>query len=594
MSLLQRTLSYAPGVQRLVWPKGNNIPVTAYLWGGGGGGGGNDSNPGGNGQGGGATEVSFLVSEGDVLEVAVGGPGGAGQSRRGQAGGGIEGASFVRTIIFNTRSATPINGPVIPSTNSAYVGFLNTYGVWVNPVSAANFDRSYTVNFPTTGLYTFTGSADNSAEVYLNDVFVGALPGFRGTWSFSFFVSAGPGTVRIVGVNTGGPGSVALTIDGGISYSGSHGGQAGPAGSSGGGGGGGGATVIFKNGVPLAVAAGGGGGGGGGNRGIARGQDAPGSAGQAAVGISAGQNGQNHPSDGGGGGGGGGGLGGGNGGLARDGDQGGLAGAGGLSSSPASNPTGRTPGGINNQYYPGAAGLGGLTATNGNAGAAVLLFDLNGVYVHTQTSFEPVKDIWVKVNGEWQIVQSTYVKNNGVWEDVVGSLTPLFDLIPETFGAAPRPATATASEPDYEPPVFINLPVSEGGGWESGDPAPTASMCGPNDGPGGAKIICTAMNQAYGFGSFRNAIWIAYSDKHLTKAHEVGYHTIFLPIVDFAFKRGNGKLNVAVRRIMEWGTRHRSIDLRAQMRGTKRDTTGRIIRMIFEPLCYAVGKLKGY
>jgi hypothetical protein len=113
-------------------------------------------------------------------------------------------------------------------------------------------------------------------------------------------------------------------------------------------------------------------------------------------------------------------------------------------------------------------------------------------------------------------------------------------------------------------------------------------------GAGGSKIICTAMNQTYGFGSFRNAIWIAYSDKHLTKAHEVGYHAIFLPLVDFGFKRGDGKLNMAVRRVMEWGTRHRSTDLRAEMRGTKRDTTGRVIRMIFEPLCYAVGKLKGY
>jgi len=117
---------------------------------------------------------------------------------------------------------------------------------------------------------------------------------------------------------------------------------------------------------------------------------------------------------------------------------------------------------------------------------------------------------------------------------------------------------------------------------------------GGGGGGGGSKIICTAMNQAYGFGSFRNAIWIAYSDKHLTKAHEVGYHAIFLPLVDFGFKRGDGKLNMAVRRVMEWGTRHRSTDLRAEMRGTKRDTTGRVIRMIFEPLCYAVGKLKGY
>jgi hypothetical protein len=117
---------------------------------------------------------------------------------------------------------------------------------------------------------------------------------------------------------------------------------------------------------------------------------------------------------------------------------------------------------------------------------------------------------------------------------------------------------------------------------------------GTGGGGGGGKIICTAMNQAYGFGSFRNAIWVAYADKHLTKAHEVGYHTLFLPLVDFGFKQGDGKANIAVRKVLEWGTRHRSTDLRAELRHTKRDTTGRIIRFIFEPLCYAVGKLKGY
>lgn len=128
----------------------------------------------------------------------------------------------------------------------------------------------------------------------------------------------------------------------------------------------------------------------------------------------------------------------------------------------------------------------------------------------------------------------------------------------------------------------------------SGANSEASHVADGNSASSSSKIICTAMNQAYGFGSFRNAIWIAYADKHLTKAHEVGYHTLFLPLVDFGFKRGDGKLNVAVRKVLEWGTRHRSTDLRAEMRGTKRDTTGRIIRFIFEPLCFAVGKLKGY
>lgn len=127
--------------------------------------------------------------------------------------------------------------------------------------------------------------------------------------------------------------------------------------------------------------------------------------------------------------------------------------------------------------------------------------------------------------------------------------------------------------------------VDVGGGW---------SPAGGESSSGGGKIICTAMNHAYGFGSFRNAIWITYSDKHLTKAHEVGYHTLFLPLVDFGFKRGDGRLNLVVRKSLEWVARHRSIDLRAEMRGTKRDQIGRVIRFIFEPLCYAVGKIKGY
>jgi hypothetical protein len=134
-----------------------------------------------------------------------------------------------------------------------------------------------------------------------------------------------------------------------------------------------------------------------------------------------------------------------------------------------------------------------------------------------------------------------------------------------------------------------SAPSANVGAQEGFDGSP-----GDGGGGGGGKIICTAMNHAYGFGSFRNAIWIAYADKHLSKAHEVGYHALFLPLVDFGFKRGSGRLNLAVRKVLEWGTRHRSTDLRAEMRGTKRDTTGRVIRMIFEPLCYAVGKLKGY
>jgi len=109
-----------------------------------------------------------------------------------------------------------------------------------------------------------------------------------------------------------------------------------------------------------------------------------------------------------------------------------------------------------------------------------------------------------------------------------------------------------------------------------------------------SKIVCTAMNHEYGFGSFRNAIWLKYAQSNLTKAHEVGYHAIFLPLVDFGFKRGDGRINLMVRNVLESCARHRSMDIRAEMRGTKRDPIGRAYRFILEPLCYAVGKIKGY
>jgi hypothetical protein len=461
-NIIQTTLGYVPGVQRLVWPSGTDIPVTAYLWGGGGGGGGSDAQPGGSGTGGGFTQVDFLVSAGDVIEAAVGGGGGGGPSASAGGVGGVAGSSYVTNIVFDTRTAVT-SPPVIPSTNTSYVTFLNTYGVWVNPVSARDFDRSYVVNFPVTGTYTFTASADNSAQIYVDDSFIGDVPGFTATYTLTVSIFAGNHTIRIVAVNTGGPGSVALTIDGGSSYSGGNGGPPGPSGTSGGGGGGGGATVIFKNGIPLAVAAGGGGGGGGGRN--SAGSSAPGDRGQAAEGETAGQDGQRRTTDGGGGGGGGGGLAGGQGGFIVSGDSGANAGSFGLSSSPAQNPNGRNPGGQDNLYYSGVAGLGGTGAANGTTGAAVLLFQVPGVFVHTGISFKPVNQIWVKVNQAWQPVQATRIKSEGVWTATLDSFVPVFISTGDTFGIASRPI-----DPEPMPPNPGPDPSGGGSDWSSWSP----------------------------------------------------------------------------------------------------------------------------
>ena len=108
---------------------------------------------------------------------------------------------------------------------------------------------------------------------------------------------------------------------------------------------------------------------------------------------------------------------------------------------------------------------------------------------------------------------------------------------------------------------------------------------------GGGKIVCTAMNQEYGFGSFRNAIWLAQS-KDLDPAYEKGYHTLFLPLVNYAYKAGEkNALQRILRGVLEHIARHRTADIWKQKRGKTRDNIGMIYRAILEPICYVVGKV---
>ena len=103
----------------------------------------------------------------------------------------------------------------------------------------------------------------------------------------------------------------------------------------------------------------------------------------------------------------------------------------------------------------------------------------------------------------------------------------------------------------------------------------------------GGKIVCTMMNESYGFGSFRNKIWLKHS-KDLPKEYEIGYHKIFLPLVKFA--KGKGKINRVVKKTLEHIARHRTLDLKQEMKG-KTHLLGRIYRKILEPICFIVGKV---
>jgi len=112
---------------------------------------------------------------------------------------------------------------------------------------------------------------------------------------------------------------------------------------------------------------------------------------------------------------------------------------------------------------------------------------------------------------------------------------------------------------------------------------------GGGESGGGGKVVCTMMNERYGFGSFRNKIWMKFHESYGPE-YQKGYHAIFLPLVKIA--KGEGKINTAVRKVLEHMGRHVTADMFKIMKGKKRDTLGRIYRAIFEPTCRIIGKIK--
>jgi len=154
---------------------------------------------------------------------------------------------------------------------------------------------------------------------------------------------------------------------------------------------------------------------------------------------------------------------------------------------------------------------------------------------------------------------------------------------------------AAAAQPISNAQAAANQDSYRGGG---GDPAPSApapaapvyqdaimrgqSGGGSDSSGGGGKIVCTMMNESYGFGSFRNKIWMKFH-KNLSPEYQKGYHKLFLPLVKIA------KTNKVVKKVLEHIAVHSTIDMRQATRG-KTHLLGRVYRKIILPLCYWAGK----
>jgi hypothetical protein len=173
------------------------------------------------GQGGnGCREVSAARNNGDSAGGGGGNGGDIGQIGFGfptaqyygnNQTGGRSGNGAGYANIFNSLYSDPAR--VTKYANPAYNAFLNTFGVWtLNNVNAGSFDISYDVYFPTSTTYYIQASCDNYGKVYIDGVNALDVSGFGGNYNASKSIAAGNHTVRLSGVNTGGPGSFGCII----------------------------------------------------------------------------------------------------------------------------------------------------------------------------------------------------------------------------------------------------------------------------------------------------------------------------------------------------------------------------------------------
>jgi hypothetical protein len=497
MPTIIRPAGFTGTIQRLVVNNTISGVCNIVAWGGGGGGGMGPTDRGGTGGGSGSGSnfayASISADVGDVIDVVVGGEGGGGGGGNGVGGGGTpetragvpgtSGPGLFPDLLWSLKYAG-ISSLGFRNTSRSradinYCEFLNNHGVWDNDIRQTNpnsFDaREWTVNFPTTGWYTFIMSADTTGTMrFDNNPLITATSGETVRFSQQF-VTAGDHVVYVSAYSTNSgyfPGLVAAAILIGqwfvngetftfpaTSFAGGAGGRCGTASQSGGGGGGGGATVVRKNGVVVAVAGGGGGGGGGGAlSGSTPGNfvpecNAPGEL----ISITPTQGGTPpvDPGAGGGGGGGGGGfsniseLNAGQYGSPRGTEQAAFGGGYGysfgddteyISSSdfklPARNPN-------NNLYWSRGRGNGGdgggsiFNSQAGTTGYAVLEFEQTGVSVQVDDVWRSVNTVWIQQNSQWREVQQVWMKVNGVWQRTLGTndSAPVFENVYSNVGS---------------------------------------------------------------------------------------------------------------------------------------------------------------
>ena len=111
-----------------------------------------------------------------------------------------------------------------------------------------------------------------------------------------------------------------------------------------------------------------------------------------------------------------------------------------------------------------------------------------------------------------------------------------------------------------------------------------------NGGNGGKSIICTQMYQQTQLDDWKKTmqLWYIFQKKYLTIEHQQGYHFLFKPFV-------NGmKKSKVLTALGKHCAIARTNDIKHIMFRTPFSLSGRLVRLITEPICYITGKIKSW
>ena len=121
-------------------------------------------------------------------------------------------------------------------------------------------------------------------------------------------------------------------------------------------------------------------------------------------------------------------------------------------------------------------------------------------------------------------------------------------------------------------------------------PGASSSGGGGGNGGGGKGIICTQMYQQTKLEDWKKTmqLWYIFQKKYLTIEHQEGYHFLFKPFVEGMKK---SKILTAIGKHCAIA---RTKDIKHIMFGTSFSFTGRLVRLVSEPICYLTGKIKSW